>query len=308
MFPDFLGIGATRSGTTWLDQNLRHHPQIFLPPIKELHYFDLQRPQARLTYPAKSVVPEMGSRAVYRRHLKIRTKHHLKSILSGEFESSALAWDYVYFLRRRSDDWYASLFDFSAGKVAGEITPSYGILDTDYVAEIHELMPGTKIIFLMRNPIHRTWSAAVNAVAARCPIDAVPDDHFIKAFNRKSSRLRDNYIRTIDNWRKFYPENQFFLGFLDDISERPVEFMRGLYSFLGVDASENYVAQDAHRKVIAKVSGSAKGPIPTHLACYLARMHHDLIAELHHRFGGPATRWLEYADGLLGGDRGGQGS
>ena len=40
MFPDFIGIGAQKAGTTWLDRNLRAHPQIWMPERKELHYFD----------------------------------------------------------------------------------------------------------------------------------------------------------------------------------------------------------------------------------------------------------------------------
>ncbi len=40
---DFLGIGAQKSGTTWLYMNLRRHPQILLPDIKELHFWDQQR-------------------------------------------------------------------------------------------------------------------------------------------------------------------------------------------------------------------------------------------------------------------------
>ncbi len=36
---DFLGIGAAKSGTTWLADMLRQHPQIFLPEKKELDYF-----------------------------------------------------------------------------------------------------------------------------------------------------------------------------------------------------------------------------------------------------------------------------
>jgi hypothetical protein len=38
--PDFLGIGAQKSGTTWLYANLRQHPELFLPDLKEVHYFD----------------------------------------------------------------------------------------------------------------------------------------------------------------------------------------------------------------------------------------------------------------------------
>jgi Sulfotransferase domain len=39
--PDFLGIGAQKAATSWLSQNLRAHPQVFMPDLaKELHFFD----------------------------------------------------------------------------------------------------------------------------------------------------------------------------------------------------------------------------------------------------------------------------
>lgn len=38
-FPSFLGIGAVKSGTTWFHHNLIHHPDLWLPDRKEIHYF-----------------------------------------------------------------------------------------------------------------------------------------------------------------------------------------------------------------------------------------------------------------------------
>jgi hypothetical protein len=38
--PDFLGIGAHRSGTSWLWGNLVKHPDIWTPRTKERHFFD----------------------------------------------------------------------------------------------------------------------------------------------------------------------------------------------------------------------------------------------------------------------------
>jgi hypothetical protein len=39
--PTFLGLGAMRSGSTWLDRLLRRHPRIYLPTqFKEVHFFD----------------------------------------------------------------------------------------------------------------------------------------------------------------------------------------------------------------------------------------------------------------------------
>jgi hypothetical protein len=37
--PDFLGISAPKTGSTWLAANLRRHPEIFVPEIKEVKYF-----------------------------------------------------------------------------------------------------------------------------------------------------------------------------------------------------------------------------------------------------------------------------
>jgi hypothetical protein len=41
MLPNFLVIGAPRSGTTWIDKNLREHPDVYMPKHKELHFFDV---------------------------------------------------------------------------------------------------------------------------------------------------------------------------------------------------------------------------------------------------------------------------
>jgi hypothetical protein len=41
--PDFICVGAQKSGTTWLYAQLRQHPDICMPTHKELHYFDKHR-------------------------------------------------------------------------------------------------------------------------------------------------------------------------------------------------------------------------------------------------------------------------
>jgi hypothetical protein len=48
--PDFLGLGAPQSGSTWLHRNLRAHPEVFLPEEKELHFFDRNFHRSLLTY------------------------------------------------------------------------------------------------------------------------------------------------------------------------------------------------------------------------------------------------------------------
>ncbi|MEM6888576.1 MAG: sulfotransferase [Pseudomonadota bacterium] len=38
--PNFLIIGAEKAGTTWLHDVLRAHPDLFLPDVKEVHFFN----------------------------------------------------------------------------------------------------------------------------------------------------------------------------------------------------------------------------------------------------------------------------
>ncbi len=38
--PNFLYIGIARAGSTWLFDMLRQHPEIFVPPAKDIYFFD----------------------------------------------------------------------------------------------------------------------------------------------------------------------------------------------------------------------------------------------------------------------------
>ncbi|MFB6374220.1 MAG: sulfotransferase domain-containing protein [Bradymonadaceae bacterium] len=40
MLPNFLIIGTEKGGTTWLYEQLRAHPNVYLPPTKEPHFFN----------------------------------------------------------------------------------------------------------------------------------------------------------------------------------------------------------------------------------------------------------------------------
>ncbi|MBA4802335.1 MAG: sulfotransferase [Euryhalocaulis sp.] len=38
--PDFLFIGPSKAGSTWLFETLRRHPGIYVPPAKDIYFFD----------------------------------------------------------------------------------------------------------------------------------------------------------------------------------------------------------------------------------------------------------------------------
>jgi hypothetical protein len=63
VLPNFLIIGAPRSGTTWLFRNLRQHPEIYMPRRKELHFFDRDYHKG-LEFYAHYFSPSRGETAV----------------------------------------------------------------------------------------------------------------------------------------------------------------------------------------------------------------------------------------------------
>ena len=157
-FPDFLGIGAARTGSTWLYHNLIIQSGIWLPPNKELHYFD-----RNIKYPSPSFLHDssfwkrlIGREAHNRQFRQIMARKLVKNIVRINYPN--FKWSFKYYTGNISDHWYSSLFTTDINKIVGEITPAYQILDEDDVRKIHELMPNTKIIFIVRNPIDRTWS------------------------------------------------------------------------------------------------------------------------------------------------------
>src|SRR5262245_17346629 len=138
--PDFIGIGAARCGTSWIYEVLSRHPAIWVPPIKELHYFD------------------DPARKRYYRFLRMR-------LVSGFWIKRPLSpWDWGYFVGRPSDEWYCRLFEPGRrrGLLTGEITPGYSVLNAQTFARMKALNPDVKLIFIMRDPIMRCWAAVIN--------------------------------------------------------------------------------------------------------------------------------------------------
>ena len=119
---DFLGIGVQKAGTSWLWKNLRQHPSIWMPPRKELHYFDRS-----LNYPSPSylVSQYLINRLLGKEHYNKQFRKILISELGGAIykkDWERFRWSLRYCLGTYNDDWYLSLFKLGEGKLKGEIT------------------------------------------------------------------------------------------------------------------------------------------------------------------------------------------
>lgn len=289
MYPDFIGIGAQKSGTTWLHRNLRAHPQVRMPQQKEVHYFD-----RKVNERANILTRLVGRReADLRWRRQVRNRAWINLVKEPSLRN--LIRDFNYYVRPYTDEWYASIFEPAGGKVTGEITPAYSVLGREKVAHVHSIMPDTKIIFMMRNPIERVWSQAVmsfDTVEKGSAIFASEEELF-KKVERNSSWSLTNYLQTLENWNSFYPEEQIFVSFLEDIHFYPEKLLTKLYDFLEVDPHFDPSLTGK------KVHSRSTDRMPTSIAVHLAKRYREEIERLSERFGGYASWWLRCADQLI---------
>ena len=100
--PPFLVVGAAKTGTSWLHQCMREHPNVFVPERKEVDFF---------------------------------------------------SWNYD-----SGPEWYRSFFSArEREEEAGEISPSY-MVNGEAPKRINDWNPGTKRIFIFRDPVERVYS------------------------------------------------------------------------------------------------------------------------------------------------------
>src|SRR6478672_13535169 len=133
--PDFLCIGMQKAGTDWLFDQLQFHPDFWMPPVKEFHYFD------------RRTTPKIG-RAT--RLLSLSPKRLAQKL------SARRAWDErdYAFLREASQlqgldfQQYAALFRHKGSLISGEITPGYSVLGEEMISAIDHEFPCLKIVLL----------------------------------------------------------------------------------------------------------------------------------------------------------------
>lgn len=295
-FPDFLCVGFQKCGTTWLNQNLKIHPNIWVPPIKETFYFNERYTGNRLGEIKNhiSYLYNLTKSQRFSRQFNKIIKLNLKS-----FSLPSLLWAIKYFLFPRNDRWYASLFKLGGSKVLGEIAPTYANLDPKCIAHIHHLMPDVKLIFILRNPIDRAWSQAQMYINNHLKkiINSLSEQDLIEAINK--SALNDNeynYLQAIKNWRNYYPEEQFLIAFFEEIMESPELLLSRICDFLEVETPNVYIDSITKEKVNPSLY---KVGIPDNIAIYLAQNYFQEVQELSHCFGSYANDWLLYCNNLL---------
>ncbi|MEO7391864.1 MAG: sulfotransferase domain-containing protein [Ramlibacter sp.] len=287
--PDFLIIGAQKAGTTWLFQNLRVHPEIWFPPEKEIHYFDLP------PFLPFSWLRFMPLRAIRTWALNRLDRDRAK-VARGEQSSE---WFQKYYEQWRTARWYESIFTPAPGQIAGEATPTYATLSERRIRQIQRRMPDLKLIYLLRDPLARMWSDVAMFHTAKfggTGLESANEKavmHFLKSrWNLGHSR----YFENLSRWEKYFEPSRIFVGFQDHISEDPLGLLKQVFQFLGVDGKIEVSQELAQRRI-----NVAHYPaMPTSIGRYLAEQLIVDLENLDRRFQNTHTAsWMRRAQALL---------
>ncbi|MDX4013129.1 sulfotransferase [Aliarcobacter skirrowii] len=308
--PTFIGIGTSRSGTTWLARQLQKHPDVFLPR-KQVHYFDREPnyPSAshlsieKLYERVNSYVDgaiewrnrvgvflenQLGDKSLLdelQKNLKenqsiedfLQSKENFKGLLANK---SGLE----YFFGNYNDAWYKSLFK-TEKKVSGEITPSYCMLDEKDVKKVKDLLPDVKIIYIMRNPVDKAWSSfKFKLKNENINVDDLTHDEIVNHFNNKQIPLRDDYIRTLNNWEKYFDKSQMLVLFFDEIKSNPKSFFKKVCDFLDIDFYDTGILEE-------RINSTNEYQMPVDIQNILYEKYKNQILYVQNRFGGYSENW-----------------
>ena len=236
-YPDFLGIGAQKAGTTWLHNALNRHPDLWLPPIKELHYFNsvhLRRAGNPDRAALQSGRIEKAATAIAR----LKTSKNIKSASRQE------KLEILRLLKRReiTDEWYGTVFRAApAHAKCGEKTPEYALLPDAAFEHILRLNPAMKFVFILRDPIDRAWSQ-LRMLQRNSDASTVYVPEVLRFVDKPQFIARSDYMPTITRVRKFVPETRLLILFFDDLVTDPVGFLKAVMTFLDVDPARGRFA------------------------------------------------------------------
>jgi len=208
--PDFLCVGAQKAGTSWLYQQLERHPDFWMPPVKELHYFD------QLNRTKKFHPPRCGDARD-------------SSFINGMKDLSA-----QFYLDLDS---YGRLFSHKGTQLSGDISPAYSTLTDEIIERVVNHFPNMKVVFLARDPVERAWSQLSMGVRLGMikKFDATNPEEVICNLLNPGVLVRSHPSKIVARWKRYvHPEN-FRIYFFDDLKENPTELRRSILRFLGGD-------------------------------------------------------------------------
>ena len=270
--PDFLCVGSQKGGTSWLYRQLALHADFWMPPIKEIHYFDKLSRNKRLSTP---------------RCRDARDVCFLASM------NSLSARPYIDLEN------YGRLFMHKGSLLSGDISPGYSMLHDEIIERIISHFPNLKVIFLARDPVERAWSQLSMGVRLGriSRFDVTDIDEVIRNLRSPGVSSRSYPSKIVARWRRYVRADLFRLYFFDDLERSPTELRRSILDFLGADPNKPSGRLRADHNNSA---GKEKLQLTDKVRSHIAQFFKDELRACAKELGGPAREWpARYGFSLL---------
>jgi hypothetical protein len=213
-----LGVGAQKSGTTWLHNILSTQSYSNFGHLKEYHIWNkLLGPKDQGGNKPHLV------KAEYKKNNFVRD---LRQVLSSE------------------DSNYTAYFRLLLNEkvfLTGDFSPPYALLNTTDFSYLKLLIEQSgfelKIIFVMRDPVFRLWSAVkMDIYQQKGNLETITDEMkhnlLMKALEDPYHNRRSDYLNTIRNIEKVFPNTSICYLFYEELFTQ--ECMRKLEEFLHI--------------------------------------------------------------------------
>lgn len=242
--PNFFIVGAPKAGTTSLYAYLDQHPQVYMSPLKEPHYFASE-------FRAEHFIAQDQRRLG-------REQRALEQYLRGELREKRFGG----FVTRWED--YLKLFRNAVGQVAiGEATACY-LWSPSAAGNIGARIPGARIIINLRNPADRAFSQYLQMLTSGRTHASFSEE--LRVSRRCASRRMGEpwplleFGRYCDQVRRYldaFPQAQVHVSLYEDLAGQPEALLSRLFSFLGVAADfAADVSRRHHQPQIARLTGT----------------------------------------------------
>ena len=272
--PDFICIGAQKAGTSWLYEVLNEHPDIWLSPIKELHFFDRVGRTSGFVQRNELIVAKRLRWAEGWRRKGLRGYYTLlKQIVFGRYnrhdrpEARHEKQAYTTYLRTLAsfgaptEAWYSHVFSWPVpeGTLKGEITPGYLELDEAKVSYARKLLGEKKILLIVRSPLDRELSQIrmYHQAAEKTGTQPRTSQEWMAFYDAMVTRFaRGSYSEGIPRWQRHFGADNIKIMPFGDIRDNPKSMIAAVETFLGISHFDGY------RLLESKVHKTKKVEIP----------------------------------------------
>ena len=224
-----VGIGAQKAGTSWLHRALSAHPQIAMSGLKELHFYDAHHgtPEMRWDETAQrerlaAAMRQTGDRPELLHNPAFRTRLDGLRFRQRMFDEPGMYAKYFQHLARETH------------RAFGEITPAYAALPLEGFRAMRDFHPRIRVIFLMRDPVSRLWSAFKHACRESSATPTV--ERFAEYVERPRPRARSDSAATLGKLERVFQPGEVWIGFYETLFCEAS--MDSLAEFIGVSRFE----------------------------------------------------------------------